>query len=72
MSNLNENSSFEEMESFMLFHMDNADNRTSKLNPALTKQQVWDINMSCVINKSVRVQKIAIKNIIREFGSYYE
>ena len=72
MSRLNENSSFEEMENFLLFHMDGADNRKSKINPALTKQQVWDINMNCVMNKSVRVQKIAIKNITREFGSEYE
>jgi hypothetical protein len=72
MSNLNENSSFEEMENFMLFHMDNADDRKSKINPSLTKKQVWDINMGCVINKRVRVQGIAIKHIVREFGSYYE
>lgn len=71
MQKLNEDSSFEEMENFLLFHIDNADDRKSKINPALTKQQVWDINMKCVINKSVRVQKIAIKNITREFGSEY-
>lgn len=71
MSKLSENSSFEEMEDFLLFHMDSADDRKSKINPSLTKEQVWDINMQCVINKSIRVKKIAIKNIIREFGSSY-
>ena len=71
MPKLNQDSSFEEMENFLLFHMDSADDRKSKINPALTKQQVWDINMKCVINKSVRVQKIAIKNITREFGTEY-
>lgn len=69
---LNCDSTFEEIENFLLFHMENADDRQSKLNPILTKQQVWDINMGGVIRRSVRIREIIVKNIIKEFGNFYE
>ena len=72
MATLNENSTMEEIESFLLFHMDEADERKSKTNPSLTKQQVWDINMGAVMRGDItRVRTIMIKNITREFGSHY-
>ena len=63
----------EEIKDFLLYHMDSADERTSKVNPSLTKQQVWDINMGAVMKgKITRVRTIMIKNITREFGKHYE
>ena len=63
----------EEIKDFLLYHMDSADDRKSKINPALTKQQVWDINMGAVVKgKITRVRTIMIKNITREFGKHYE
>ena len=72
MATLNENSTMEEIESFLLFHIDEADERKSKTNPSLTKKQVWDINMGAVMLGNItRVRTIMIKNITREFGSHY-
>lgn len=63
----------EEIKDFLLYHMDNADDRKSKINPALTKQQVWDINMGAVINgNTTRARSIITKNITAEFGKHYE
>lgn len=73
MAILNKNSNIGEIEDFLLFHMDEADNREAKINPSLTKQQVWDINMGAVIKGDItRVHSIMIKNITNEFGNYYE
>lgn len=73
MAELNQNSSIEDIQEFLLFHIDNADDRKSKINPALTKQQVWDINMGAAMkgNESIRIRSIMIKNITREFGIFY-
>jgi len=72
MSKLNEDSTLEEIENFLLSHMEEADERQSKINPSLTKQQVWDINMGAVMTGDItRVRTIMIKNITREFGSCY-
>lgn len=63
----------EEIKDFLFYHMDNADERKSKINPALTKQQVWDINMKAVMEGDItRVRTIITKNITREFGRHYE
>jgi len=73
MSNLNENSTNEEIETFLLFHMESADNRKSKINPSLTKNQVWDVHMGNIMkNDNIRVRPILIRNVVAEFGSYYE
>ena len=72
MATLNENSNREEIESFLLFHIDEADERKSKINPSLTKKQVWNISMGAVMLGDItRVRTIMIKNITREFGSHY-
>jgi len=72
MTTLTENSTIEEIKSFLLFHMDEANENKSKVNPSLTKQQVWDINMNAVLEGDIRrVQLIIIKNITREFGINY-
>ncbi len=63
----------EEIKDFLLYHMDSADDRKSKINPALTKQQVWDINMNAVMKgKITRVRTIITKSITKEFGKHYE
>lgn len=63
----------QEIQDFLLYHMDKADDSRSKINPALTKQQVWDINMGAVISgNTTRAKNIIIKNIISEFGKHYE
>ena len=72
MAILNENSTIEEIESFLLCHMEEADERKSKTNPSLTKKQVWNISMGAVMLGDItRVCTIMIKNITREFGSRY-
>lgn len=66
-------SSIEDLEEFLLYHMDEADDRKLKTNRSLTKKNVWDINMGVVISrKMTKVENIVIKNVVREFGSYYE
>lgn len=73
MKELSEFATDEEIKDFLIYHMDNADDRKSKINPALTKQQVWDINMKSVMKGDItRVRTIITKNITREFGKHYE
>lgn len=73
MTILNELATSEEIEDFLLYHMDSADGRKSKINPSLTKQQVWDINMGTVMQCDItKTRSIIIKNITKEFGNYYE
>ena len=73
MANLNEDSNIKDLENFLLFHMDNATSEKAKINPRLTKEQVWNINIGAVMRGDiVRVENIMIKNLKREFGSYYE
>lgn len=63
----------EEIKDFLLYHMDSADDRKSKINPALTKQQVWEINMGVVMKGNItRIRTTITKNITREFGKHYE
>lgn len=72
MAILNEFATEEEIENFLLYHIESADNRKSTINPSLTKQQVWDINMGAITRGNVsRVKSILIKNITNEFGKYY-
>lgn len=73
MGMLNQDATVDQMKDFLLFHIDNADERKSKVNPSLTKKQVWDINMGAVLGNNIaRISNIVIKNITREFGKYYE
>lgn len=70
---LGELASDEEIKDFLLYHMDEADDKKSKTNPALTRQQVWDINMGAVMKGDItRVRTLIIKNLTKEFGKYYE
>lgn len=73
MKTLGEFASDEEIKNFLLYHMDDADDRRSKINPILTKQQVWDINMGSVMQGDItKVRSLITKNITREFGKHYE
>jgi len=66
-----------EVKEFLLSVMDEADDRKAKINPSLTKQQIWDLYMGIAIMKDdnspfIEHQGkayIAVKNINREFGS---
>ena len=71
---LGEFASDEEIKDFLLYHMDEADDKKSKINPALTRQQVWDINMGAVMKGGdiTRIRTLIIKNLTKEFGKYYE
>lgn len=70
---LSENATVEEVENFLLFHMNSVDNRKAKINPSITKEDVWNINMDAIMNGNItRVSNIVIKNITREFGKFYE
>lgn len=40
MKTLNINSTKEDLENYLLFHMEEADSRKSKNNPSLTKEQI--------------------------------
>lgn len=73
MKTLDEFANIEDIKDFLLYHMDSADDRKSKVNPILTKQQVWDINMGAVLKGNItRVNSIIVKNITKEFGKHYE
>lgn len=73
MATLNEGATNEQIENFLLFHMDNADDRKAKINPSITKEEVWDIYMGAVMKGDItRVRSIIIDNITKEFGKYYK
>lgn len=73
MKELKPGATIEDLEEFLLYHMDEADDRRSRINPALTKRDVWNINMGVVIEGQItKVVDLAIKNATREFGSLYE
>ncbi|TCU72899.1 hypothetical protein EV204_105235 [Tissierella praeacuta] len=73
MANLKEGAKVEQIEDFLMYHIDNADSRKSKVNPSLTKADVWNINMGAIQSGNVdRAINILIRNLMREFGSYYE
>jgi len=70
---LGEFASDKEIKDFLLYHMDEADDKKSKTNPALTRQQVWDINMVAVMQGDItRARSLITKNVTKEFGKYYE
>ena len=69
---LKQGATLEEIERFLLFHEKEADGRKSKINPSLTKKQIWQINMGAVKKGAPRTREIMIRNIIKEFGEYYE
>ena len=71
---LGEFASDEEIKDFLLYHMDEADDKKSKINPTLTRKQVWDINMGAVMKGGdiTRIRTLIIKNLTKEFGKYYE
>jgi len=73
MKELKNDANIKEIENFLLFHMDRADDTQSKGNPALTKEDVWNIHMSTVLGGNIsRTKNIIIKNITKEFGKTYE
>lgn len=73
MKKLNEGATIEQVKDFLMYHMDSADGRVSKINPAITKEDVWNINMgACLGGNITRVSNIVIRNITREFGKHYE
>ncbi|MEC1714716.1 hypothetical protein [Schinkia azotoformans] len=72
MAKIFESSTFEQIQEFLLFHMDSANDSKSNVNPSLTKEQIWNILMGSAMAKSVRVRNLVIKHAIKEFGSYYE
>lgn len=72
MAYLTEESCYEELKDHLLFHMLQAGDRKAKINPSITKKDVWNILMGAVMEESIKVQKIAMKQAIKEFGSYYE
>lgn len=63
----------EDIEMFLLHHIDNADGRKSKNNPSLTKEQIWNIHMDVVVKGNfTRIKNLIVKQLIKEFGDYYE
>lgn len=81
MTNLTENSNAGEAKNFLLYHMDSTEARDdvseeprSTLNPSLTKEQAWNVMFGAVMNKedTDSVHYLALRNMIKEFGSYYE
>ena len=63
----------EDIETFLLYHIDNADGGKSKNNPSLTKEQVWNIHMGVVVKGNfTRIKNLIVKQLIKEFGDYYE
>lgn len=72
MAHLTENSSYEELKTFLLYNMDQADGRQAKNNPSITKKNIWSIMMDAAMNESKKVKTMTLKKSIEEFGSYYE
>jgi hypothetical protein len=73
MMTLNNDATKENLENYLLYHMDEADGRRSKNNPSLTKEQVWNLHMAAVVKGDItRVKELMIKQLIKEFGEYYE
>jgi len=72
MAYLTEESSYEDLKEHLLFHMEQADDRKAKINPSITKEDVWNILMGAAMEESIRVRKISMNHAIKEFGSYYE
>lgn len=72
MAHLTEESNYEQLQNFLFFHMDQADGRKARINPSITKEDVWNILMGSAMEESIRVRSLAMKRAIKEFGSYYE
>lgn len=72
MRQLTEESSYEDLKEYLLFHMEKADERKAKINPSITKKDVWNILMGAAMEASNRVRIISMKHAIKEFGSYFE
>ena len=73
MATLNEDATIDQIKDFLMFHIDNGDDRISKINPSITKEDVWNINMGAIMGGNItRVSNLIIKNLTREFGKYYE
>ncbi len=73
MKTLNEGATIEQVKEFLMYHMGSADGRVSKINPVITKEDVWNINMGAVIGGNItRISNIVIRNITREFGKHYD
>jgi len=73
-SHINEGSTVGTLENYLLFHMDLATDDRSKINPSLTREQVWNVFMGALMGKgkSATIHPLGIRNMINEFGSYYE
>lgn len=70
---LDTNATKEDIEMFLLYHMDNADDRKSIINPSLTKEQVWNIHMGVVMHGDItRTRELMVSHLTKEFGKHYE
>ncbi len=75
---LTEESTLEEITDFLLYHMDSADDRKSKVNPSFTKHQMWDVYMDTVFkaemnnDSMIRTKHLFVKNLTKEFGKKYK
>lgn len=70
---LNIDATKENLEKYLLYHMDEADDRTSKNNPSLTKEQIWNLHMGVIMKGDItRVKELMVKQLIKEFSEYYE
>ncbi len=74
MSHINENSTVGELENYLMFHLDSATDDKAKINPSLTRSQVWSVCISALKGKEkeATIHYLGIRNMINEFGSYYE
>lgn len=81
MAKLTESSTSGEAKNFLLYHMDSteaadgvSEEPSSVVNPSLTKEQAWNVFFGAIIQKEDHetVHYLALRNMIREFGSYYE
>ncbi|WP_410771008.1 hypothetical protein [Fontibacillus sp. BL9] len=81
MAELTESSTAGESKNFLLFHMDStgtsdeiSEEPRSSVNPSLTKEQAWNVFFGAIIQKEDHesIHYLVLRNMIREFGSYYE
>ncbi|GIQ67416.1 hypothetical protein DUZ99_02215 [Xylanibacillus composti] len=81
MADLTEHSTAGEAKNFLFYHMNStkavdgvSEIPRSTVNSSLTKEQAWNVFFGAIMKKedSEPIHYLALRNMIREFGSYYE
>lgn len=71
---LSETANVGEVRTFLLFHLESANADKSRINPSFSREDMWNLFMKSVFGRPDEdsMDSLAIRNITREFGSWYE